>query len=290
MRASERCIPLRGLLALAVGIGLLSVAGCTGQEGAASGSGPSAPAKTRTVPRLASAPRSPRLMQVYFDTGNGREWIFDGARWVPHDDTVEEFTRALPSKDAGAPRPEASSLAGATFVPTGAHAKHRAYDCTTCHTVGGSPCFDPAGKAVAAGRPAPTFDTAGKTCNSVACHGAYSGTFVYTRWNYDIDDVDYVTYAYTGTGGTTTSWYVAGSTCSSCHGNPPTAVNPWHSSGHGGSLATGRNCEICHPDAVSATVGGRVVGVSINATNAAMHGNGTVNVVGKFTSKCFGCH
>jgi hypothetical protein len=55
-------------------------------------------------------------------------------------------------------------------------------------------------------------------------------------------------------------------------------------------MANGRKCETCHPDAISAVVNGTTIGVSIQATYAALHGNGVVNVQAKFTSKCFGCH
>ena len=86
-------------------------------------------------------------------------------------------------------------------------------------------------------------------------------------------------------------WYAAGSsTCGSCHGNPPSAASNWHSPTHAAFMANGRKCEICHPDAVSAVVGGKTVGVSINPTYAVQHGNGIVNVQAKFSSQCFGCH
>jgi hypothetical protein len=232
-------------------------------------------------------------MQVYFNTQNGREWIYDGVRWVPHDRSVDDFYQALPQKiadgeQAGSPR--GSTFAGESFVPTGAHAKHRAFACGACHLVDGSPCLDPAGPAAGAGRLPPAFDATAKTCSSVACHGAYSGTFIYTRWDYGIDDIEYVTVPYVGSGGGTPSWFAKGTTCTSCHGNPPAPIGNWHSPTHAPSMASGRKCEICHPDAISTVVNGKVVGASISSAQAALHGNGTVDVQPKFTSQCFGCH
>jgi hypothetical protein len=178
------------------------------------------------------------------------------------------------------------------FSPSGAHPKHAAYACTACHTVGGSPCFDPSGPAVAAGNPAPAFDTSAKTCSSVACHGAYSGTYTYARWDWGLEDYEWITVAYAGSGGGAASWFSppGTTTCASCHGNPPVNTGHWHAPSHGASLAAARKCETCHPDAVSSVVGGTTVGVAINATNAALHANGVVNVQAKFSSKCFGCH
>ena len=33
--------------------------------------------------------------QIFLDTTNGREWIFDGMQWVPHDDTVDDYYEFL---------------------------------------------------------------------------------------------------------------------------------------------------------------------------------------------------
>jgi hypothetical protein len=279
-------------IALLAGIGLLAVSGCSNQDGAApSAERPGNIVLARKLPKLASAPKDPRLMQVYFNTVDRREWIYDGVRWVPHDPGVDKY-QASAEKGAegmqpGEPR---SSALTVPFSPTGAHTKHGAFACTACHLIPGSPCLDPAGPAAAPGKPAPAFDVSAKTCSSVACHGAYSGTFTYSRWDYGIDDIVYVTVPYAGSGGAANSWYSTGSTCSSCHGNPPDPATAWHSPNHAITMAAGRKCETCHPDAISAVVGGKTVGVSINATYATLHGNGAVNVQAKFTSKCFGCH
>jgi predicted CxxxxCH...CXXCH cytochrome family protein len=230
-------------------------------------------------------------MEAYFNTADQREWIYDGVRWVPHDQGVDGYDA---SEKKGTEATQATELPRAAltvpFSPTGAHPKHRAYECTTCHLVGGSPCLDPAGLAAAPARPAPAFDATAKTCSSVSCHGAYAGTFTYVRWDYGLDDFETVTVPYAGSGGAAGSWFTPGSTCTSCHGNPPDPTRNWHSPYHAPAMAAGRKCETCHPDATSAVVGGATVGVSINATYAAQHANGVVNVQAKFTSKCFGCH
>jgi hypothetical protein len=229
-------------------------------------------------------------MQVYFNTQNGREWIYDGTGWVPHDKTVDDFNRAADKERAekAPPGSQGAALNSTSFAPTGAHAKHNGYACAACHPVGGSPCLD---RAVAGN--AASFNSTTKTCSSVACHGAYSGTFIYSRWDYGIDDIEWVSVQYVGSGGGAASWYSTGSTasnCSACHGNPPAPIGNWHSSSHAPTMPNGRNCETCHLDAISALQAGKIVGTAINATSASLHGNGKADVQAKFTSKCFGCH
>ena len=36
-------------------------------------------------------PKEAIFGQIFIDTRNGREWIFDGMQWVPHDDTVDDY-------------------------------------------------------------------------------------------------------------------------------------------------------------------------------------------------------
>lgn len=186
------------------------------------------------------------------------------------------------AQEGSAPSDVTASGAGAaTFAPaaecspTGAHAKHGAISCATCHFCAGTVSFDPAGGAVAAGQPAPSFDAVAKTCASIACHGMYSGTFGYWFQGGD-GNAEYRTVTYQGlSGGGTPSWYDANVGCAACHGVPPQNFS-WHT-GHGGGTA----CSLCHPD-VNAT------GTAI--TNPALHGNGVPDVVGQFKPSCFGCH
>jgi hypothetical protein len=181
--------------------------------------------------------------------------------------------------------------AGTNCTPTGAHGKHAFTSCATCHVCGGVLQFDPAGPAVSANFPNPTFDATAKAC-SVACHGVPAGTFTYLFPDGN-GDPQPNTVSYGGANVMTPSWYTTGAGgCTACHGDPPQNYL-WHSGNHGG----GNQCELCHPDVVS--VNGVGTGLS-TATNcgpngtygscAALHANGTVDVQAKFKSTCFGCH
>jgi hypothetical protein len=184
---------------------------------------------------------------------------------------------------------------GPTCSGTGAHGKHGTFGCTTCHVCAGVLQFDPAGPAVGAGQPLPSFNATTKTCSSVACHGAPSGTFTYTAWDWGCDCAVEVTVPYGHSGSSETpSWYATGGAgCTGCHGNPPRDyAYTWHSGSHGG----GNQCELCHPDAVSS--GGIATGLNTamncgptgNQSCAAFHANGTLNVTPKWNSSCYGCH
>lgn len=228
---------------------------------------------------VAGAPANALFGQIYHSAIEGRDYIFDGARWVPHDKSVDDpiwQTRPAVMRTAFV-QPPCSA--------TGAHAKHDAFttanNCKICHLVGGVMCFDPAGPAVAAGQPSPFFDSTAKSCSNISCHGVYSGTFSYYFWTGE--DVELRTFSYTGNGGTTPSWYTTGAACSACHGNPPRPAGTtpvWHSGSHGG----GNDCQLCHPDATGSG------GVGTAITDPSLHANGTVNVQANFTSSCFNCH
>jgi len=208
-----------------------------------------------------------------------------------------------------------AALTGPACVPTGAHAKHGAYACSVCHTVGGSLCFDLNGPAKIAGGPDPSFDFAAKTCSNIACHGVPSGTYsYYFPGNEDNDgdgypDPELKTVTIRGNpAGTTPSWYVTGPAgCAACHPNPPTngtdGSNNWHSGFHANRTNVGPTpanaCELCHniptnvniPIALSAPdSNGYYRAYSINSAGAAYHSNGTFNISARFRSQCFGCH
>jgi len=44
--------------------------------------------------------------QIFVNTGNGREWIYDGVQWVPHDSTVEAYYEYLETVDKTPPGQE----------------------------------------------------------------------------------------------------------------------------------------------------------------------------------------
>jgi predicted CxxxxCH...CXXCH cytochrome family protein len=169
-------------------------------------------------------------------------------------------------------------------TPTGAHAKHGAFDCTVCHKVAGRLSFDRNGPAYAAGL-TPTFDAVAKTCSNVACHTIPAGTFGYWFPGGDGEPA-YNTVSYGGVSRTTPSWYSTGAGCLACHDDPPRGYT-WHSGRHANQGPTGtyNQCQFCHPDASSP---GNGIGDTI--TNPSMHRNGVVDVQAKFSSVCFGCH
>ena len=291
------CSALRGVLPLVLVTLLLPISACYEDEmaskgGAAVSSSTAAPASVKSLPkrgkqRLAAAPAYAVFGMIYINTTNNREYIYDGAQWVPHDQTVEDYYKAMDSKRAMLPASEVFPTGPPLPAPTGAHGKHAIFVCKTCHVVGGVFSFDPAGPAVAPSpNPLPSFQPSPDfTCSSVACHGMYAGTF---SWYFPGGDgePELHTVNYAGSGGSAPSWYSTGLGCTACHGNPP-PNGAWHSGNHGGQGPTGaRNqCQLCHPDASSPNNG---IGNTI--TNPALHGNGTVNVQARFTSACFGCH
>jgi hypothetical protein len=40
-------------------------------------------------------PKEAIFGQIFLDKRDGREWIFDGMQWVPHDDTVDDYYEFL---------------------------------------------------------------------------------------------------------------------------------------------------------------------------------------------------
>lgn len=254
----------------------------------------------RGKPRLSVPPAKAVFGMIYTNTVYGRDYIFDGAIWVPHDGTVDAFYSTIrPVKSSAMIASEVCTDGDPSCTPTGAHggpttqpSGHYAFDCRVCHKVGGRLSFDNGGPAYAVGRPAPSFDATAKTCSNVACHGISPGVFSYYFPGGDGEPVlNTVNY-----GGSTTavtpSWYSVGSSnCAACHGNPPAngsdGSNVWHSGYHGGGGPTSplNQCQFCHPDASSS---GNGIGDTI--TNASLHANGAVNVQVTFKSSCFGCH
>ncbi len=288
MKKSQASIMVLFLVPLSlIGVAILLGQGCgSGKVEEQQGSTPAVQMATN----LPGAPTKALFGQYYYNKADQRTYIYDGARWVPHDasvDNPEWQPQPAALKTAFSPPP---------CSPTGAHGGHAAFDCKTCHLVGGVVCFDPAGKAVAAGKPAPTYDPTAKTCSNIACHGGVpAGTYSYYFPGGDGEPVLITVHVYGNpygnTGGTTPSWYSGGIGCTGCHGDPPRngtdGSNIWHSGyhGYGGPTSTYNQCQLCHPDATSP---GNGIGDTI--TNPSLHGNGVYDVVALFKSQCFGCH
>ncbi len=191
------------------------------------------------------------------------------------------------------------------ICPDDIHVKHQNImgDCQGCHNLSSSfnvpvTFFTENTKpAFVAGGPAPVYTASGKwgstlttnsaTCSNIACHYVTPGSFGYyfpggdgePEWNT------------VNTGGVSTavaSWQPNNETiCNSCHGNPHN-VYVWHSGYHGGGIPGANNCELCHPDAKSTTLNGQIIYNSL--TDPSQHQNGTINVLAKYTSRCFTCH
>lgn len=191
---------------------------------------------------------------------------------------------------------------GVTCAPTGAHGRHAFTSCLTCHACGGVLQFDPAGPAVAAGQPAPSFDAVAKTCSNVGCHAVPTGTYSYTVIGGD-GEPEVVTVPYGGGGPPTTpSWYATGAGCGACH-RMPASPYTWHSGVHGYAYqySTTNACQTCHQDASGFTSSsGVVTDAAIVTTStcgsqrdqpcAPYHANGAVDVTPRWTSGCIGCH
>jgi predicted CxxxxCH...CXXCH cytochrome family protein len=195
------------------------------------------------------------------------------------------------------------AAAGEACSASGAHEKHGQFACTTCHACGGGLSFDPSGAAVAEGQPFPTFDVTAKTCTSVACHGVPAGTYTYVRWA-DEENFDEYTVTYGGgSNSTTPSWLAQDAGCAACHGNPPPAYPGWHGSHAYWLVATGNDCQTCHPQVTTQAVAGsptrQYIGTGFavpsncgplrNQPCPATHLNGFVDIAPKRTSACI-CH
>lgn len=209
----------------------------------------------------------------------------------------------------------ASGVSGTNFCldsnnnnlcPDDIHVKHQKImgDCQGCHNLSSSfvvstTLFKDSSKpAFIAGGPAPVYTASGKwsstpttaaaNCSNIACHNITPGTFSYWFPGGD-GEPELITVATGGVSSANASWDTNIVTmCNSCHGNPPGDGFVWHSGYHGGSIAGANNCELCHPDAKSTTLNGHIISNSL--TDPSLHQNGTVNVLAKYKSSCFGCH
>jgi len=296
-------------------VSLMFVCSCGEQsvspQGSATGSTTVAKgAEVDTLPRkgkqvAALAPPKAVFGMIWFNTAENREYIFDGADWVPRDSSVDSFYAAKAknaAKSVDLTQDEVCVDDDPACTPTGAHGKHAAFDCKVCHKVAGRLVFDKTGPAYGtspapspspapagtspAPSPAPTFDATAKTCSNIACHAVKAGTFSYYFPGGDGEPVlNTVSYG-GGAPKTTPSWYATGAIgCATCHDNPPSS-GVWHSGFHGGQGPTGayNQCQFCHPDATGSN------GQGIAITNPTLHANGAINAQATFKSSCFGCH
>jgi predicted CxxxxCH...CXXCH cytochrome family protein len=180
----------------------------------------------------------------------------------------------------------------------GAHTKHLgatlspAVACAECHPVpadaltpghvDGSAVKIAFGPRATSGGAAPTYDAAAGRCSATYCHGNYSGTYVYTVWDWGADMPVEMQASYAGNRAAP-AFTDGPMTCGSCHGNPPTPSQSWHSGFHG-NRPEQRECQLCHPDAFS------VNGVATGITDPTRHIDGIVDVAASYDGTCFGCH
>ncbi len=50
-----------------------------------------ASASAKEVLRLSHEPNNPKIHQVYFNTTDNREYIYNGQEWVPHDASIDTY-------------------------------------------------------------------------------------------------------------------------------------------------------------------------------------------------------
>jgi hypothetical protein len=306
-----------------IGISMLVGPGCGSQQQTVENQpGNTADTQMKASSNVPGAPNKALFGQYYKDR-NGKVWIYDGAMWVPHDNTVDTYysqfaPQATTAVNKSMTQDEVRTAPCTTADGTGAHPKHAGFACKVCHMYGGIMCFDPSGPAYNASYGAPGFDATAKTCTNVACHTVAPGTFSYyfpgnetDADGYPIPELFTVHYG-GGTPQPTPSWYTAPGTagCTACHANPPVngsdGSNAWHSGSHANNLNVGainpNACELCHnstavpygtwvPVAFS-SVGsdGKYHGYQINPAAVTQHANGVATVNAKFVSQCFGCH
>jgi len=227
---------------------------------------------------------------IYHNTGDDRDYIYDGRQWVPHDASVDNFYRTASAKKV------AAAVASVTSLNGGAHDQHAAYGCETCHRVDwanglGLIWFDnPNSPAIGAGMPAPVFNEANATCSNIACHSMPAGlTFSYYFPDGTGQPVLNTVNIVSNPSAATPNWNTTGAGCAACHGNPPvngsSGSNLWHSGQHATGIPGANECQFCHPDASSP---GNGIGDTI--TDPSLHANGAINVQATFKSACFSCH
>ena len=78
---------------------------------------PSASAKD--VPQLPQEPSNPKRHQVYFNTTDKHEYIYNGEEWVPHDASIDTYVLKKYRKPKESGKPAADGASSATKDSTG---------------------------------------------------------------------------------------------------------------------------------------------------------------------------
>ncbi len=48
-------------------------------------------ASAKTIKQLPHEPNNPKILQVYFNTTDNHEYIYNGEEWVPHDASIDTY-------------------------------------------------------------------------------------------------------------------------------------------------------------------------------------------------------
>jgi hypothetical protein len=262
------------------------------------------------------------------EASTGRVLIFDGANWVPHDETVDAFYQELDSRRVSPSIRALVSTAGPVYCGVAgkppceapvdpAHAPHAAYLfrdadgwCNQCHVGYSLDWFGQALDPVTGLRrpayiaptpanpspPPPVFNgwswsrpvSGIYSCSSVACHGVPAGTFSY-YFPDGSGEAALNTVEFGGTYVETPIWGSTGSSCTACHGNPPMTGSNGSNIWHSGRHAGGPTAASNQCQFCHPSASG-TGGRGTTITNPALHGNGRVEVQVRFKSSCFGCH
>ncbi|MEI6208007.1 MAG: hypothetical protein WCP20_14590 [Desulfuromonadales bacterium] len=294
---------------------MLLMSGCGDQSGS---NGISAKS---SVQRLASAPANGKVGQLYFNTTENREYIFNGTEWLPHDASVDTYVsqkRTASQTDGD----YCTDNNGNDICPDTMHTKHNAVmnDCQGCHDLSVS-FYVPDTFFMNPNKPAYigingnqsnspiqprysssmlwstssnnyTKSTPSASCANIACHAVAKGTFEYYFPGGDGNpEKKYAEYGAPVTSTPRVQWAVNNNSgitpdqCGDCHGNPPN-TGVWHSKQHANNIYGANNCQFCHPETATTD---RTTGIN-SLVRGAKHMNGSVDVSATFTSKCFGCH
>jgi len=49
------------------------------------------PASAKAIQQLPHEPNNPKILQVYFNTTDKHEYIYNGQEWVPHDASIDTY-------------------------------------------------------------------------------------------------------------------------------------------------------------------------------------------------------
>src|SRR5512133_567134 len=130
-KTESRCPAPMVILAMLLTAALLVVAGCGDQSGSTAKTTTSVP-----IQKLATEPATGTLGLIYFNTTENREYIYNGAEWVPHDASIDTYV-SKKRVMASAPQDFCFDSSGNNLCPDIMHHQHGAVmnDCRGCHNL-----------------------------------------------------------------------------------------------------------------------------------------------------------